>query len=138
MDAGRSKTRFYVASTIDERGEQKLMARTDAYRNVKRWCVMCQNEIPADRKWDAITCSPECTKARKDYGRSRKDQTECRYCLRPSTPEERARYSAWRRWEKAGIKEEQSAATLLREVERLKRKLNEYEGFGDGSHAKER
>jgi hypothetical protein len=50
---------------------------------------------------------------------------ECRYCYRPSTPEERARYHAWRRWEKAGQSEEQSAAALLRQVERLKKKLGE-------------
>ena len=103
------------------------MARTDAYRGVHTHCVMCSKAIPADRRWDAITCSPECSKARKDYGRSRQDQIECRYCQRPSTPEERTRYMAWRRWEKAGIKEEQSAAALLRQVERLKRKLAELE-----------
>jgi hypothetical protein len=52
---------------------------------------------------------------------------QCRYCLKPSNPEERARYQAWRRWEKAGQGEEQSAASLLREVERLKKKLAEQE-----------
>jgi hypothetical protein len=51
------------------------------------------------------------------------DQTECRYCLRPSTPEERERYKTWRRWEKAGLTEEQISAKLLKEVERLKRKI---------------
>lgn len=101
------------------------MARKDAYRGVIMNCVVCKSPIPAERKWDSICCSTTCTRARKDYGRSRKDQVECRYCLRPSSPEERARYSAWRRWEKAGQKEEQSAASLLREVERLKRKIAE-------------
>lgn len=91
-------------------------------------CVVCQNTIPVDRKKDAVTCSAECTKARKDFFRSKQDQVSCRYCQRPSSPEERARYQAWRRWEKAGQKDEQSAAQLLREVERLKRKLVELEG----------
>ena len=99
------------------------MPRSDAFLGVKRFCVMCQKEIPADRKWDSVTCGPVCSKSRKDYGRSRRDQVECRYCLKPSTPEERTRYHAWRMWEKNGIKEENSNAKLLREIERLKRKL---------------
>lgn len=111
--------------------------RKDDYRNVKRYCVMCKKEIPAERKWDSICCSSECTVARKNYGRSRKDQTSCRYCNRPSTPEERVRYQAWRKWEKKGMADEQFTAQVLettrlvREVERLKRKLAE---IGDTSH----
>jgi predicted nucleic acid-binding Zn ribbon protein len=79
--------------------------RKDDYIGKKMHCVVCQNPIPPERKWDAITCSKLCTKARKDYGRSRKDQVQCRYCLRPSTPEERTRYLAWRRAEKKAAKE---------------------------------
>jgi len=81
------------------------MARKDDYRNTQMKCVVCTKPIPSTRKWDAVTCSPECTKARKDYGRSRKDQLECRYCQRPSTPEERALYMAWRRGMKKAEKE---------------------------------
>lgn len=81
------------------------MARKDSYRGIQMHCVVCMNLIPSDRKWDSVTCSTACTKARKDFGRSRKDQMECRYCLRPSTPEERARYLAWRRAEKKAEKE---------------------------------
>ena len=101
------------------------MARKDDFRSTPRFCVMCQNPIPPERKWDAITCSKECTKRRKDFGRSRLDAMECRYCRRPSTPEERARYAAWRRWEKAGQGDETTAAALLRENVRLKHKLAE-------------
>lgn len=104
------------------------MARTDAYRGIAMHCVVCQEPIPADRKWDSITCSPECSKFRKDYGRSRKDQSHCRYCNRPSTPEERIRYATWRKWEKAGTSEAESAAALLRNVEQLKRKIAKLEG----------
>jgi hypothetical protein len=85
------------------------MARTDAYRGTTMNCVVCKNPIPSTRKWDSVTCTPECTKARKDYGRSRQDQTECRYCLRPSTPEERTRYLAWRRAEKKAAKEQEAS-----------------------------
>ena len=103
------------------------MARTDAYRGMVMHCVVCQEPIPSERKWDAVTCSPECSKTRKDYGRSRKDQAQCRYCLHPSTPEERQRYMTWRKWEKAGMSEAESAAALLRSIEVLKRKLAKYE-----------
>jgi hypothetical protein len=115
-----------------ERGERLAeMARQDHYRGVVRHCVMCGNEIPTERKWDAVTCSPECTKARRNYGRSRKDQAECRYCNRPSTPEERALFGMWRKWQKKGMADETFAAQviettrLVRENERLKRRLAE-------------
>lgn len=112
--------------------------RKDDFSGVSMHCVVCQEPIPATRKWDAVTCSPQCSKTRKNYGRSRQDQRECRYCLRPSTFEERARYQAWRRWEKAGVNEEQSSAKLLREVERLKRKLAELGEEEEPIHAEAR
>lgn len=90
-------------------------------------CIMCTEPIPPERKSVAITCSKVCTKRRQDYQRSLLDWHECRYCRRPSSPEERSRYHAWRRWEEKGMKEEQSSAKLLREVERLKRKIAELE-----------
>ena len=109
------------------------MARTDYYRDVTRHCVMCGKDIPAERKWDAVTCSPECTKARKNYGRSRRDQNFCRYCNRPSTPEERTLFAMWKKWERSNAGNEEFAAQLLditrlvRENERLKRRLAEVE-----------
>jgi hypothetical protein len=99
------------------------MARTDKFTGTTMFCVVCQKPVPETRQWSAITCSKECSRARKDFARSHQDQTECRYCRRPATPEERARYQAWRRWEKAGIGEEQSSAKLLRENQRLAEKL---------------
>ena len=101
------------------------MARKDDYRDVKRFCTMCTNSIPADRPWNAVTCSKECSKRRIDYRRSRIDQTVCRYCQRPSTPEERTRYVRWRKWEKDGQDEEQTNAKLLAENVRLKRKVSD-------------
>lgn len=108
------------------------MARTDHYRGVKRYCVMCQEEIPHDRKWDAVTCSPQCTLARKQYGRSRKDQSACRYCLKPSTPEDRERFKAWSKWEKEHAGDEEASTNLqivnlARENRSLKRRLAELE-----------
>lgn len=81
------------------------MARKDDFTGNVMRCVVCTNPIPPDRKSDAITCSKTCTKARRDFMRSKLDQKQCRYCLRPSTVEERARYAAWRRSEKKAEKE---------------------------------
>lgn len=126
------------------------MARTDHYRGADRWCVMCRKPIPAERKSDAVTCSPECTQARRNFGRSRKDQTECRYCFRPSTPEERGRYKVWRKfeqemadnpqvaarvrakWEHKAMEDPQLAGKVLDralegEITRLKRRVAELE-----------
>lgn len=111
------------------------MARTDHFRGVTRHCVMCANPIPADRKADAITCSPECTKQRKNYLRSKLDQRECRYCNKPSSPEDRVLYGMWKKWQKTGMADEQFTAQviettrLVRENERLKRRLAETEGL---------
>ena len=94
---------------------------------------MCGNPVPPERKANAITCSPECTQARKQFLRSKLDQKECRYCNKPSTPEERTRYSLWKKWEKANMGNEEFAAQLLdisrlvRDNERLKRRLAEAE-----------
>lgn len=109
------------------------MARADYFTNVVRHCVMCANDIPPERKADAITCSPECTKARKNFLRSKIDARECRYCYHPSTIEERLRYGRWRKWEKANKDDEQFVAQVLettrlvRENDRLKRRLAELE-----------
>lgn len=103
------------------------MPRTDNFTNKVMNCIVCTKTIPGDRRWDAVTCSKECSKARQDFYRSRQDTKECRYCFHPSSPEERARFAAWRRWEKAGQSDETSAAALLKENVRLKRKLAELE-----------
>ena len=112
------------------------MARTDAFRDVERFCVMCKKPIPIERKWDAVTCSKECSKLRKDYGRSRRDQEFCRYCNKPSTPEQRVLFSAHAKAMRKGMTDEQFAAQVLEvtrlvhENERLKRRLAELEASG--------
>ena len=74
------------------------MPRTDATTTLS--CVMCKKDIPGDRPRSSVTCSKECSIARKNFHRSREDKRACRYCQKPSTPEERLRYQRWRRWEK--------------------------------------
>jgi hypothetical protein len=60
-------------------------------------CVVCRNELPDSRRKNAITCSPECTQKRKAYWFSKLDAKMCRYCYKPSTPEQRALFQQWRR-----------------------------------------
>ena len=96
-------------------------------------CVVCTNPIPTTRKKDAVTCSPQCTKARKNWGRSRVDMEECRYCHKPSTPESRVLFGSWSRAMRKGMTDEQFVAQVLEvtrlvhDNERLKRKLAELE-----------
>ena len=107
------------------------MARTDAYRGVERFCLMCRNPIPHERKSDAITCSKECTKKRRDFLRSKTDAVECRYCNKPSTPEDRTLFSMWKKAMKSSMGDEsfaiqvQDITRLARENERLKRRVDE-------------
>jgi hypothetical protein len=94
---------------------------------------MCKKTIPAERKSDAITCSKECTIRRRDFLRSKLDQTECRYCNKPSTPEDRTLFAMWKKAMKRSMGDEsfaiqvQDVTRLVRENERLKRKLAEVE-----------
>lgn len=76
------------------------MARQDNFKGIKRYCIMCTEEIPTERRSDSVTCSVGCSRERERFTRSRIDQTKCRYCNHPSTPEERQRYSRWRAWER--------------------------------------
>jgi hypothetical protein len=75
------------------------LGRKDDFVGRVMHCIICQNPIPSTRKADSVTCSAECSGTRKAWRRSRLDQTKCRYCLRPSTPAERAAFNRWRKWE---------------------------------------
>lgn len=60
-------------------------------------CVMCPNEIPAERRrFKAVTCSQECADEWDKKKRERKDVQVCRLCKKPSTPEDRALYKLFR------------------------------------------
>lgn len=69
---------------------------------VRNYCVFDAKPIPAERvKRNAVTCSKECAKAIERQRMLLMEQSECKYCRRPSTPEERESYKRWRQWEKA-------------------------------------
>ena len=81
------------------------MART-TYDDVKIHCILCTKEVPADRlKFKAITCSKECADLRKKMIRVRPLAGECLYCHKPSTPEDRAAFQRFRKWEKKQLEE---------------------------------
>jgi hypothetical protein len=72
------------------------MARK-TYDDVTTHCVICTAEVPIDRqRRGAITCSKEHSKLRRAHLFAIMDQKECRYCRRPSTPEEREAYRRFR------------------------------------------
>lgn len=74
--------------------------KREDYAWVKRFCVICQKEIPTDRRKDAVTCSPPCQKIRVGWVRAQADKEFCRYCRKPSTAEQRASFQRWKKWEK--------------------------------------
>lgn len=79
-------------------------------------CIMCTNPIPPERLSRlGVTCSDECKKKRKDYLKARIENRHCRYCHKPSTPEQRKRFQAWVRWEQKNP----PAVEQLDELERM-------------------
>ena len=75
------------------------MARAQ-FDDVETFCVVCKENVPIDRvKHKAITCSPTCATLRKNSIRSKQDARECRYCRKPSTPEDRNAFQRFRRME---------------------------------------
>jgi hypothetical protein len=61
------------------------------------FCVVDSQPVPHDRvKRGSVTCSPQCAKKRRKQQMQLMEQTECKYCRRPATPKERARYKRWR------------------------------------------
>jgi predicted nucleic acid-binding Zn ribbon protein len=91
-------------------------------------CIVCQNPIPHDRPKLAVTCSKECTVIRKNFWRSRQDARTCRYCLKPSTPEQRLAFQRWKRQPQNPEEEErfrlwrQSESNALRVTNRQENK----------------
>ena len=108
--------------------------RRDDFHGVLLNCAMCPNKIPNDRPKNAVTCSKECTIARRNYWLSKQDTKMCRYCYKPSTPEQRALFQQWRRRPQNAEEEEQfrlwriaqtSAAQLKSRRENKRKKLAE-------------
>jgi hypothetical protein len=76
------------------------MARK-TYDDIKTHCIVCAAEVPTDRlKYGAITCSKEHQKLRHAQLQAITDKKDCRYCRRPSTPEEREAYKRFRTMER--------------------------------------
>ena len=91
---------------------------TEEFAAIEQHCVSCGKAIPHSRTRNAITCSDECSAARKRFRRNRQDARQCRYCAKPSTPEQRARFQRWRRWEEKNppsIEELDAEERVLRE-----------------------
>lgn len=63
-------------------------------------CVVCTKLVPDERlKFQSVTCSKECADTRENDLRLRRDQKECRYCRKPSTPKQRAAYARFAKME---------------------------------------
>ena len=72
------------------------MARK-TFDEIKTKCIICGDEVPKERVMrGAITCSKEHAKIRRGQLLAITDKKECRYCRRPSTPEEREAYRRFR------------------------------------------
>jgi hypothetical protein len=75
------------------------MARK-TYDDIKTLCIICGDEIPKDRiMHGAITCSKGHANLRRAQLQAITDKKECRYCRRPSTPEDRGEYKLFRKFE---------------------------------------
>jgi hypothetical protein len=75
------------------------MAR-NTYDDVKMHCIVCTKDIDDDRtRRNHITCSDECRATRRSIQRAKRDAVECRYCKKPSTMEQRAAFTRFRRVE---------------------------------------
>lgn len=62
------------------------------------FCIVCGGEMPFERTArGGSTCSKEHADILNAEKRRIRDSTHCRACSRPSTPEERQLYAAWRR-----------------------------------------
>jgi hypothetical protein len=70
------------------------------YEDQKFHCIVCTKEIDDDRALrNNITCSEACLTLRKSMQRAKRDAVECRYCKKPSTMEQRAAFTRFRRVE---------------------------------------
>jgi ribosomal protein S26 len=93
----------------EKKAGRPLSRDNEKYAMMTLHCVMCGGDIPADRAARKfVTCSPECSEERERWAKARHDATHCRYCMKPSTPEERAAFKRFRAWErKQGIQAEE-------------------------------
>lgn len=68
---------------------------------VKVFCTVCGDEVTEERKRRrSITCTRSCAIVRNKYLRAKTDAKKCRFCGQPCTPEEKASYRAWRKFQR--------------------------------------
>lgn len=61
-------------------------------------CVICNDPVPELRmRRRAVTCCEAHAKVADEIRRRKRNQTKCRLCNRPATPEEVADFRAWKR-----------------------------------------
>jgi predicted nucleic acid-binding Zn ribbon protein len=85
-------------------------------------CVVCGGPIASSRIIrKAVTCSEEHAEILTLERRRLRDLGKCRLCNRPSTPEERAEFAAWRRsqGETRGRKKKPQGEAELVEIDAL-------------------
>ena len=84
-------------------------------------CVVCQGVVPTDRaRRRSITCSPEHQELRKQAIRAMADKGRCRYCLKPSTLEQRHAFRVFANVQRKAAK----SAALLTVVRMLQGETN--------------
>lgn len=66
-------------------------------KRYKTFCVLCRRRIPRKRqRRRAITCSTEHQKRLTAMRKIERDHRQCSHCGRPSSPDERGQFRAWR------------------------------------------
>lgn len=81
-------------------------------------CVVCTEPIPRERALrKSVTCSEQHAELLYRSRRVMRDQTRCRLCNRPTTPEEIASYRAWRRATEGELRGRKKTTAANPEVE---------------------
>lgn len=66
--------------------------------NLQTYCIIDKKPIPEERAANrSNTCSKECRATLDKMRRARVDARRCRHCAKPSSPEDRKLFQAWKR-----------------------------------------
>lgn len=75
------------------------MASEDLF-GIEAHCTICTSIIPKDRqKFRAVTCSDKCKTLWARLKRKKVEDRECLFCHKPSTPNARRAFAAFRVWQ---------------------------------------
>jgi hypothetical protein len=81
---------------LDSIPEDSMKAAT-LLKRYKTFCVLCTRRIPRKRqRRRSITCGTEHQKMLTAMRKAERDHRQCSHCGRPSTPDERGQFRAWR------------------------------------------